>query len=481
MIIGWMACVPPDGDVVVRVPVHDPGEVARLQELGDVWTEHPIDAVDVRVDAGRRWRLPPHDVVIEDVETAIEDHLRRAGDGFYEDWRTLDELEERLALLDARSELATVRLLGHSVEGRPIHGLELRTAPFDDRPGVLVTATQHAREWVAASSATWLAEHLVDGAGVDPEVDAFLAANRVLIVPVVNPDGYEYTWTTDRLWRKNRRDNRDGTFGVDLNRNWDVGFGGPGSAAGTRSDNYRGPSAFSEPETDAIRAFLDTHPRYGVHVDLHCTGQLVLSPFGFTAAPSPDAGVLDPGGADAADAMGAVHGSVYDAGPINTRLYPASGTATDWSYARRGLASWLVELRDRGRYGFLLPADQIVPTAEEAWAGLLALADVAPVRLGLVPQGEVVAGSTAEVWASRTSQGREARLWATTEGVGETVAPSGVVLELAAPEEVAADRAGIRGWSRFTFDVPRNAAGAEVWLQAEDGVLTSVPLALEVE
>lgn len=474
-------CVaPPDDEVVARIWVSDAAEVEALSAY-DVWTEHVVDHVDVRLPRAALRGWPGAEIRVDDVGAAVEaSRAGGGGAGFFDDWRPLDEVEDHLRQLARSADKVRVVELGRSVEDRPVLGLEIRTAPVDDRPGLLITGAQHAREWVAASSALWIADHLVTEAGVDPEVDALLAAYRVFVVPVMNPDGYEYTWTTDRLWRKNRRDNGDGTFGIDLNRNWDFAFGGPGSAGRTDSDNYRGPAPFSEPETDAVRRFVDDHPRYGVHVDLHCTGQIVLSPWGFTADPAPDAEVLEGGAADAAAAMGAVEGSRYDSGATNVALYPASGMAVDWTYGARGLDAWVVELRDEGRHGFLLPADELVPTALEAWAGVRALAAVPAARLGLVPQSDLVGGQDTTFLVSRSRRGADVSVWWTRGGDGETVTADGVVLELDRGQRLGGDRAGERGWARVRARVPPEWTGGRVRMQAEDGEGRTVPLTLDV-
>jgi len=88
---------------------------------------------------------------------------------------------------------------------------------FDDR----ISGGQHAREWIAPAAVMYVVEKLARGYGVDPEITTMLQSYEFAIAPILNPDGYEYSRTTFRYWRKNRRVNRDGSFGVDLNRNWD--------------------------------------------------------------------------------------------------------------------------------------------------------------------------------------------------------------------------------------------------------------------
>lgn len=482
--IAWLAaCTPPDarydGYAVVRVRIED---LPHLEALGgDVWTEHPRTSADVMLSPAALRRLEVgYEVVIPDVQDAIHASMSTGDAGFFGDWRPLDEIEDHLDALDDASDDAVVVELGTSLEGRPIRGIGIDVGVQDDRPGILVTGVQHAREWVAGSTALWIATRLVEGRGTDPEVDDLLARYRVVVVPVVNPDGYDHTWSTDRLWRKNRRDNLDGTYGVDLNRNWDAAWGGAGSSAATDSDNYRGTAPFSEPETAAIRDWIEAHPIYGVHVDLHCTGQVVLWPWGFTPNPPPDPEVLDGGATAAAAALTATHGQPYDSGQLNLRLYPASGVGIDWSYGVHGLNSWLIELRDKGQYGFLLPADQIVPTGEEAWAGLMALADQPPARLDLTTDG-LFAGQPGNVRARRSTDGATVDVYRSFTGPGTTVLADGSTLGLDAATLVGSDVADHRGRARVGFPVPYDAAGTPVWFQATDGTTPSIVLAVEVQ
>ena len=113
----------------------------------------------------------------------------------------------------------------------------------------------------------WLAKSLLEGYGLDSQITAIMQDIRWHILPVINPDGYTYAWDQDRLWRKNRRNNGDGTFGVDWNRNFDANWGGPGSSSNTNSDIYHGPSAFSEPETRALRDYILSRPTISAHVN----------------------------------------------------------------------------------------------------------------------------------------------------------------------------------------------------------------------
>ncbi|MEQ1564399.1 MAG: M14 metallopeptidase family protein [Myxococcota bacterium] len=484
MIGALLACAPDpvryDGQVVAWVPVEDRADVEAIAAL-DLWSEHVGDRAWVRAHPRELARWGDRvEVTIPDVQAAIDAAAPRVPSplGFFDDWRPLDELDAHLDELAARVDFASIEEVGLSREGRPIRALSLVVPGAEDRLSVVVFATQHAREWVAASSALGLAERLVDGYGVDPVLTAVLDQHPVRIVPVVNPDGYEYTWTTDRLWRKNRLDNGDGSFGVDLNRNWDAAWGGPGSAALGSSDNYRGEAPFSEPETLALAEWIEDHPRTGWVLDLHCTGQLALRPWAFTPTPAPDEDVLAAATAAAAAAMGAPYGTVYDEGPFHTRLYPGNGVAIDWAYGAQGQWAYLFELRDRGQYGFLLPADQIVPTTDEVLAGFLALlATPERPRMPLAAEGRLTAGDPIALRVWRASAGAEVEWYRSTDGLGQTVLADGVALELANAERFGVAAASDKGIATIGFGVPAGMGGRTVWFQARAGAQRSLVLA----
>src|SRR5690606_38361948 len=119
------------------------------------------------------------------------------------------------------------------------------------KPEVFYNSLHHAREPASLSQVVYYMWHLLETYGTDPETTYLLDNTEMYFVPCVNPDGYVHNETTDPngggMWRKNRRDNGDGTFGIDLNRNYGHfwGLDDTGSSPNPESDVYRGPSAFS--------------------------------------------------------------------------------------------------------------------------------------------------------------------------------------------------------------------------------------------
>ena len=258
--------------------------------------------------------------------------------------------------------------LGTSIEGRPILVAKIGT-PDDSpaRPNVVFLATYHAREWAATEMALRLLAHLADPAP-GARIDSLVDRRDIWIVPVVNPDGYEYTHTTDRFWRKNRRMNGNGTIGVDLNRNHAYRWGedNVGSSPSPGSEVYRGPAPQSEPETRAIADFHDAHPPV-LGVSYHTFTGLVLHPWGYAYGAVPDDWSIF-----RALAGTDVHPAVIDRLPGSDRdhyhpapswnLYSTNGDYIDWAYGAHGVLAFTTELtsgwEDHFFYGFDFPDDE---------------------------------------------------------------------------------------------------------------------------
>lgn len=232
---------------------------------------------------------------------------------------------------------------------------------------VVIESLIHAREWITGSTSMHIAKRITEW--LQPNGPRFMVNQVVWIVPIINPDGYRYTWSTDRLWRKNRRHNSGGSYGVDVNRNFSVGFGQNGGSSSTQgSETYKGTAAFSEPESQAMRGLIQSLPRIDGFIDYHSYAQKVLQPWGYTNTVPPDNAALDAMGAAIAADM-SVYGAIYTHGQTSQILYIASGTSNDWVYGTYGKPGLGIELRDTGDNGFLLPEDQISATQDEVWDG----------------------------------------------------------------------------------------------------------------
>lgn len=279
------------------------------------------------------------------------------------------ELDNLAADFPASAQLFSI---GNSVEGRPIRGIKISSPPgdmSDTKADVIVIALQHAREWITVEWALFLAEYLLQHGG-DADLAPCLANVRVWIIPVSNPDGYVFSTTPgNRMWRKNRRDNGDGTFGVDLNRNFSVDWSGSGSSTSTMSDQYRGTAPFSEPEASLLRDFVQGLPNPRALLNYHSYTEAVLQPWRYTTADAPGEQSLIYMADDARARIQAVHGEVYG----DTVGYTSSGNSLDYFWSMR-LAAFTTEMRPKTEAagGFDPPPSLIVPNAEENLPAALA-------------------------------------------------------------------------------------------------------------
>jgi len=197
------------------------------------------------------------------------------------------------------------------------------------------------------------------------------------LVPIVNADGYEYTFSTNRMWRKNRRlDTKTGCYGVDNNRNWDYKWNTGGSSTNPCDDTYCGPSPFSEPENTALAKYMQSHTNIEGYIDFHAYSQLWMSPWGYTTTLPKDDRIQKLCGNACAVALKSYAGTSYGVGNVANIIYIASGGSNDYAYGAQNIIySYGVELRDTGRYGFILPANQIVPSGEETFLAVAAMAN----------------------------------------------------------------------------------------------------------
>jgi murein tripeptide amidase MpaA len=329
-----------------------------------------------------------HEVLLPDIQAHIDqiwadDAAARMADdpAWFTTYRGFAEISARLDALAAQfPELATLTVIGQSIENRPLRMIRI-TGPGStmNRPAILINANQHAREWITPMSAMYIIDRLLETYGTDPRITNIVNNIDFYIVPCANPDGYEYTRSINSQWRKNRRDlPNTSCFGVDLNRNWGYqwGYDNVGSSGDVCSSTYRGSAAFSEPESTAIKGVADmlaSQNRLRVHWDVHSNGQALLSPWGFRESPAPpDLALMNTLGQIIRDGMASVRGSVYPFGQGSVILYLANGVTRDYSYGVHGAMAWTIEM---GGSTFQPSTSQILPLCQEALAGLLPLAE----------------------------------------------------------------------------------------------------------
>lgn len=300
---------------------------------------------------------------------------------WFEDYHTYDEIKAWYEdLANTYSDFATfIDSIGTTLEGRDQFAFTFTSSNGTAlKPKIFFQCQIHAREWISGATCGYVINELLSTYGSNDEVTAILDAVEFVVIPIQNPDGYAYTWSNDRLWRKNRNPNTGGCAGVDLNRNYNDHWGQGGSSSSPCSDTYMGPSANSELEVQNAIAFFKANAPVIGGIDWHSYSQLILRPYGWTRNDSPDEAQLKALGDGMREAIREVHGVSYTS-QKSIELYTTTGTASDWFYGEEATetndgyraAGFTIELRDTGRYGFELPAEQIIPTGEECFQAVL--------------------------------------------------------------------------------------------------------------
>ena len=300
----------------------------------------------------------------------------QARNGF-EVWRSYDEpggfRDQMYAAARRNPQIAKLVTLGTTIQGREILALKLTQGALGQsdgsRPAVLYSSTQHAREWIAAETNRRLMNYFINGwRSNDREIRKLLQNNELWFVLIANPDGYQYTFDVERLWRKNLRDNDgDGETtiidGVDPNRNYPNHFkyDEEGSSSIMSSQTYRGPGPNSEAETQAMTGLLN-RVGFEFQVNYHSAGEWLLYPEGWqVSTPTSD----DPiyyalsGNLDRAAIPG------YHPGLSSDVLYVTNGETTDYAHVTTGALAWTPELAEGcPGCGFVFPDNNALVQAE---------------------------------------------------------------------------------------------------------------------
>lgn len=295
----------------------------------------------------------------------------------YTVWRSWDEQggirDELYDIARKNPQLTKLEVLGHTHQGREIIALKVtqsaREVPDGARPAVLYSATQHAREWISTEVNRRTLHWFIDRwRANDKEIKSLLKTTELWFMLVANPDGYQYTFDHERLWRKNLRDNDgDGAItnvdGVDPNRNFDEHFkyDEEGSSSLFASQTYRGPSAASEPETQAMQGLLDRiQPRF--QSNLHSYGEWLLYPQGWQIG-TPDADNPLYVAMAGTDAKPAIEG--FNPGQSADTLYVTNGETTDYADVNNGTIAFTPELGEgTPGNGFVFPDNENLIQAE---------------------------------------------------------------------------------------------------------------------
>ncbi|NOX85906.1 MAG: T9SS type A sorting domain-containing protein [Chlorobi bacterium] len=290
--------------------------------------------------------------------------------GYYtldEIYRELDSMAIKYPdLITSRQTLSDDTL---TVENRKMWWVKISDNPQtdEDEPEILYTALHHAREAITGQQMIFYMWYLLENYETDSLIRYIVDNTEMYFIPVLNPDGYEYNYTTNPngggMWRKNRKDNGDGTYGVDLNRNYGYywGYNDIGSSPYTWDETYRGVSAFSESETKNIRDFCNAR-EFLFTLNYHSYGNMLLSPWGYTSTPPPDNDNFLAFG----DYLTMENNYTY--GPANVTIYEVNGDSDDWMYGEQDTKNAIYAYTPEagnGNDGFWPSVSRIIPLCKE--------------------------------------------------------------------------------------------------------------------
>jgi carboxypeptidase T len=275
-----------------------------------------------------------------------------------------------LALQQKYPAIVKVFVIGNSIERRNIYAMKIsrNVAVDENKPEVLFLGGHHAREWISVEVPFLLGKYLAENYAADANVHRLVDQGEIWVVPLVNPDGLEYSINVDRTWRKNRRDNGQGNYGVDLNRNYGYQWGvdNAGSSPNPTSEVYRGAAAFSEPETQAVRDLFLRKKFSGV-ISFHSASPMILYPWGYTKRPSDKEIELREIAVELSAKMLPINGRLYEYLQSGSASYVNNGDFADWTFATAGVTSFTVELPaiDELAGGFFNRQEDIDPIFRE--------------------------------------------------------------------------------------------------------------------
>ncbi|XP_052815835.1 carboxypeptidase B-like [Mya arenaria] len=394
-----------DGHKVLEILHDTKANFRKLQEMElkfdlDIWksAKHVNDTMHVRVppqhlDAflgNLRDMNVQVSTLIEDVEELLQgsahsmDHRRAifSGDSGYDHtaYHGYEYIMKFLEFVqndakksaDVSAELFTI---GQSYENRNLTGIRIFSTVPGVRKKIFIDGAIHAREWISPAAINYLIDKLVYTAPAD--IIVLLARYEIYLIPVLNPDGYEFSHTNTRMWRKNRNPRMSASCpGVDLNRNfphqWNPAIGGSTNPC---TDTYSGNNAASEPETQALVTYLKANDFFA-YLTVHSYGQFWLFPWGYTSEYPTDRYELETAANAGTNAMNRETRRKWIVGSSTNALYAAAGGSDDFAKGDANIKySYTLELPDAGRYGFLLPATEIVDVGNELLIGLIAFAN----------------------------------------------------------------------------------------------------------
>ena len=371
---------------LISIPNISPGLIEEMQIIGIDIDHYTYDdsnkSIEFAVPASHLNRLEANNiaysVVHEDLEAFYQSRLsqgpypRDFDYGSMGGYYTFEEIEEHIDEICALNPdiVSTKVSIGTTLEGRNIWALKISDNPNNDEPEpeVLYTGLHHSREPMSYMNLFYFMYWIVDNYPQDPLAKHIVDNREMWFVPAINPDGLVYNQSIapngGGMQRKNMRQTCSfGTpDGVDLNRNYSYywGYDNEGSSNDGCNETYRGPSQFSEPESQAVRDFVESR-NFKIALNYHSYSNLLIYPFGYTynnVVPDDDLDIFIEYGQDMVQYNG------YELGTGPELLYTVNGEACDWMYGDQGIFAYTPEIGS-GSDGFWPPTSRIVPLAEE--------------------------------------------------------------------------------------------------------------------
>ncbi|KAM9089946.1 LOW QUALITY PROTEIN: mast cell carboxypeptidase A [Megaptera novaeangliae] len=252
--------------------------------------------------------------------------------------------------------------IGTTVEDNPLYVLKIGEKD-ERRKAIFMDCGIHAREWISPAFCQWFVYQAIKTYGKNKIMTKLLDRMNFYVLPVFNVDGYIWSWRQDRMWRKNRsKKQRSKCIETDLNRNFNVSWNSFPHTKDPCWEIYRGPAPESEKETKAVTDFIRSHRKsIKAYLTFHSYSQMLLLPCGYTSELPPNHEEL----AKVAKIGTDVLSTQYERGPTASTIYPTSGSSLDWAYNLGIKHTFAFELRDKGKFGFLLPESQIKSTCKE--------------------------------------------------------------------------------------------------------------------
>ncbi|KAL1006264.1 hypothetical protein UPYG_G00069910 [Umbra pygmaea] len=380
-----------DGEKVFRLKPITDDHVLLIKELAnivevDFWRPESADLVTIDIDVDVH--VPPAhtdmvytmmqqsgmqtEVLIEDIQAQMEDHLDNRNIDprahSYTKYNTWDTIQAWITSISSSNpELISRQVIGSTFEGRPMNVLKVGKRSSSTKPSIFLDCGIHAREWISTAFCQWFVKEALSTYGTDSDMTGLLNQMDVYVLPVFNIDGYDYTHKKDRMWRKTRsKTSSSSCIGADPNRNWNAGWCTAGASSNPCSDTFCGYSPESEIEVKNVADFIRRNKSsIKAYLTIHSYSQLLLFPYSYTFALAQHHNELMAVAEGASNALRSLYGTKYTSGPGAATIYPAAGGSDDWAYDLGVKYSYTFELRDTGRYGFLLPETQIKPTCEE--------------------------------------------------------------------------------------------------------------------